>query len=81
MMTYPDGLHHFIAIASRPVKWLSSVEVTVKANTAQYAVNEIRRLRAKNNRLIRVHNEQDANGNHIGEHYAATEDLVLEEEI
>ena len=81
MMTYPDGLHYFISIVSRPVKWLSGVEVTVKANTAQCAVNEIRRLRAKANRLIRVHNEQDADGNHIGEHYAKTEDLVLEEEI
>ena len=47
----------------------------------QWTVEEIRRLRAKTNRLIRVHNEQDANGNHIGEHYAATEDLILEDEI
>ena len=48
---------------------------------AKHAVDEIRRLRTKVNRLIRVHNEQDADGNHIGEHYAATEDLILEEEI
>jgi hypothetical protein len=52
-----------------------------KVNAAKWAVTEIRRLRAKANRLTRVHNEEDASGNHIGEHYVADDDLILEEEI
>ena len=74
-------LGELIRMAQCQVKFLSNPSTIAKVKRAQYAVGEIRRLRAKTNRLIRVHNEQDANGNHIGEHYAATEDLILEEEI
>ena len=74
-------LGELIRIAQCQVKFLSNPSTIARVKRAQYAVGEIRRLRAKNNRLIRVHNEQDANGNHVGEHYAATEDLILEKEI
>ena len=78
---HPEGLSELIAMAKCPAKFLSNPSTIVNVKRAQYAVGEIRRLRAKANRLIRVHNEQDAAGNHIGEHYAADEDLILEEEI
>ena len=80
-MNHPDELRELREIAEIPVERLSIHGKIKKTNCAKWAVEEIRRLRAKVNRLIRVHNEQDANGNHIGEHYAATEDLVLEDEI
>ena len=80
-MTHPEELHDLMEIAEFNVAFISNPLAAKKVKRAKYAVDEIRRLRAKNNRLIRVHNEQDANGNHIGEHYAATEDLILEEEI
>ena len=80
-MTYPDELIYFFELSKTPIKFLSSSEAILRVKYATSAVNEIRRLRAKVNRLIRVHNEQDAAGNHIREHYAATEDLILEEEI
>ena len=81
-MTQPEELRDLMELAEIPVGFLSKSEKKVKtANPVKWAVDEIDRLRAKVNRLIRVHNEEDAEGNHIGEHYAATEDLVLEEEI
>ena len=80
-MTHPEELSELIGMAQCQVKFLSNPSTIVNVKRAKYAVDEIRRLRAKTNRLIRVHNEQDANGNHIGEHYAETEDLILEEEI
>ena len=80
-MKCPEELHDLMEIAEFNVESISDPFTAKKVKRAKYAVNEIRRLRAKVNRLIRVHNEQDADGNHIGEHYAATEDLVLEEEI
>ena len=80
-MKRPQELSELIGIAKCPVKFLSNIHTIANVKRAKYAVDEIRRLRAKTNRLIRVHNEQDADGNHIGEHYAADEDLILEEEI
>ena len=80
-MTHPEKLSELIRISQCQVKFLSNPSTIANVKRAQYAVNEIRRLRAKTNRLIRVHNEEDANGSHIGEHYAATEDLILEGEI
>ena len=74
-------LSDLLEIAEFNVGFISNPVAVKKVKRAKYAVDEIRRLRAKVNRLIRVHNEQDADGNHIGEHYAATEDLILEEEI
>ena len=74
-------LRDLMEIAEFNVALISNPFAAKKVKRAQYAVGEIRRLRAKVNRLIRVHNEQDAHGNHIGEHYPKTEDLVLEEEI
>lgn len=78
---HPEELRDLMEIAEFNVGFISNPLTAKKVKRVRYAVNEIRRLREKVNRLIRVHNEQDANGNHIGEHYAATEDLVLEEEI
>lgn len=46
-----------------------------------FSFAEIQRLRAKTNRLIRVINEEDADGDHICNARAMAEDLVLEEEI
>ena len=80
-MKHPEELSELIGMAQCPVQFLSNLSTIVNVKRAQYAVGEIRRLRAKTNRLIRVHNEQDADGNHIGEHYAAGDDLILEEEI
>ena len=80
-MKRPEELRDLMEIAEFNVKFISNPSTAKKVKRARYAVDEIRRLRAKSNRLIRVHNEQDADGNHIGEHYATTEDLVLEEEI
>ena len=80
-MTHPKELRDLMEIAEFNVGFISNPVAVKKVKRAKYAVDEIRRLRAKVNRLIRVHNEQDADGNHIGEHYAATEDLILEEEI
>ena len=80
-MKHQDELRELIEIAEIPVERLSIHGKIKKTNCAKWAIGEIRRLRAKNNRLIRVYNQRDANGNHIGEHYAETEDLVLEEEI
>lgn len=80
-MKHPEELRELMNIAEFPVKFLSTIHAIKSVNRAKWAVAEIRRLRAKTNRLICVHNEEDADGNHIGEHYAATEDLVLEEEI
>ena len=42
---------------------------------------EIRRLRAKVNRLIRVENSEDAHGNYVAQPNAQPNDLILEEEI
>ena len=80
-MTRPDELCDLMELAEVPTRFLSNSGKIKKANAAKWAVNEIRRLKAKTNRLIRVLNEEDADGNHIGEHYAATDDLILEEEI
>ena len=46
-----------------------------------FSLAEIQRLRAKTNRLIRVVNSEDADGNHICNPRALLADLVLEEEI
>jgi hypothetical protein len=46
-----------------------------------FSLAEIQRLRAKTNRLIRVVNSEDADGNHICNPLALLADLVLEEEI
>ena len=80
-MNHPNELRDLMEIAEFNVGSISNPFTVKKVIRAKYAVNEIRRLLAKVNRLIRVHNEQDADGNHIGEHYAATEDLILEDEI
>ena len=48
---------------------------------AKYAVDEIKRLRAKTNRLIRVANAEDADGNYVAHPNAQPDDLILEEEI
>ena len=52
-----------------------------KVKQAKWAVDEIRRLRAKVNRLIRVENSEDAEGNYVAQPNAQLEDLILEEEI
>jgi hypothetical protein len=46
-----------------------------------FSLAEIQRLRAKVNRLIRVVNSEDADGNHICDPRALSADLVLEEGI
>ena len=46
-----------------------------------FSLAEIQRLRAKVNRLIRIINEEDADGNHLFNPHALLADLVLEEEI
>jgi len=48
---------------------------------AKWAVDEIKRLRAKVNRLIRVENAEDADGNYVAQPNAQPNDLILEEEI
>ena len=48
---------------------------------AKWAVDEIQRLRAKTNRLIRVVNSEDADGDHICNARALLADLAPEEEI
>ena len=80
-MTHQEELRDLMEIAEFNVKLISNPFTSKKVTRAKWAVDEIRRLRAKTNRLIRAHNEEDASGNHIGEHYPADEDLVLEEEI
>ena len=52
-----------------------------KIQRAKWAVDEIKRLRAKTNRLISVANSEDADGNRICNPRALLADLVLEEEI
>jgi hypothetical protein len=51
-----------------------------RVHRAKWAVDEIKRLRAKVNRLIRVANAEYADGNRICDPRALL-DLVLEEEI
>ena len=46
-----------------------------------FSLAEIQRLRAKANRLIRIINEEDADGNHLFNPRALAEDLALEDEI
>ena len=78
---HPEELRDLMEIAEFNVGFISNPFAAKKVWRAKYAVDEIRRLRAKTNRLIRAHNEEDASGNHIGEHYPADEDLILEQEI
>ena len=46
-----------------------------------FSLEEIRRLRAKVNRLIRVESAEDADGNYVAQPNAQPDDLILEEEI
>ncbi len=46
-----------------------------------FSLAEIKRLRAKTNRLIRVVNSEDADGDHIHNPRALSADLIPEEEI
>ena len=48
---------------------------------AKWAVDEIQRLRAKVNRLVRAENAEDADGNYVAQPNAQPDDLILEEEI
>jgi hypothetical protein len=52
-----------------------------RVRRAKWAVEEIRRLRAKVNRMIRVENAEDADGNYVAQQNAQPDDLILEEEI
>ena len=46
-----------------------------------FSFGEIKRLRAKVNRLIRVEQSEDAHGNYVAQPKAQPDDLILEEEI
>ena len=80
-MTQPDEIRDLMKLAEVPVKFLRNSGKIKNANTASWAVNEIRRLRAKVNKLIRVEIAQDADGNYIPQPNAQADDLILEEEI
>jgi len=57
---------------------MSAMEKLYSVHT--FSFGEIKRLRAKVNRLIRVINEEDADEDHICKPMALVDDLSLEEE-
>ena len=59
---------------------MQRLEIAKFEENAKWAVYEIRRLRQKTNRLIRVINEEDDDGDHVHNSRALSHDLVLEEE-
>ena len=75
--TYRDELRYFVELSKTPIKFLNNLETTLKAKYATYAVDEIRRLRAKVNRLIKAIGDAESNGNHM----YSDKDLIEEEEI
>ena len=80
-MTVHQEWIDLVEIASFSQALLSGAHQLRKVQRATWAVEEIRRLRAKTNRLIRVINEEDADGDHICNARAMAKDLILEEEI
>ena len=74
---HPEELRELIGMAQRPVKFLSNPSTIVNVKRAQYAVNEIRRLRARVNKLVEAISDAESNGNH---NYN-DQDLIPEEEI
>jgi hypothetical protein len=76
-MTQSEEIRDLMKLAEVPVQFLGNSRKIKKANAARWAVGEIQRLRARVNRLIRVENAEDADGNYV----AQPEDLILEEEI
>ena len=76
-MTHPDELRDLMEIAQFNVKLISNPFTAKKVKRAKYAVDEIRRLRARINRLVTAIVDAESNGNH---NYN-DQDLILEEEI
>jgi hypothetical protein len=80
-MTQSEEIRDLMKLAEVPVQFLRNSGKIKNANAASWAVDEIRRLRAKVNKLIRVENAEDADGNYVAQPNAQAEDLILEEEI
>lgn len=74
---YPEELRELIGMAQRQVKFLSNPSTIVNVKRARYAVNEIRRLRARVNKLIKMINDGDT----YGDHSYSEKDLIEEGEI
>ena len=76
-MTYPDALIYFIELSKTPIKFLSNSEAILRVKYVTYSVDEIKRLRARVNNLIKMINDGDT----YGDHSHSDKDLVEEEEI
>ena len=76
-MNHSEELRQLMEIAEFNVESISDQFAAKKVKRAKYAVDEIRRLRARVNRLIKAISDAESNGNH---NYNDN-DLILEEEI
>jgi len=74
---HPEELRDLMEIAEFNVGFISNPITAKKVKRAKYAVDEIRRLRARVNRLVTAIGDAESNGNH---NYS-DQDLILEEGI
>ena len=74
---HPEELSDLMEVAEFNVAFISNSFAVKKVKRAQYAVGEIRRLRARVNKLIKIINDGDT----YGDHSHSGEDLIEEDEI
>ena len=74
---HPEELSDLMEVAEFNVKFISNPFTAKKVKRAKYAVNEIRRLRARVNWLIKSINDGVTFRNHI----CSSKDLIEEDEI